>query len=437
MSESITPQSVVAAPPVGPRSRLAALHNRDFATFWVGLLVSYTGTWMHLVAQGWLVVTLTNSSRWLGAVALAEAIPYIALPPLGGALADRVDRIRMLKVTQSAQLCVAGVLASLTFLGLVQVWHVLVLAFLTSSANALDQPTRYALVPDLVPQRDLMSAVSLNSITFQCAGLAGPAIAGLMISVIGFGGIFTLNCLSYVAVLAAVFNLRSTSKHQRLETSLPRELKDGILTVRRTPVLLSLLLMICLLSICARPYMVLMPLFAKNVLHISEQGLGLLYAAPGLGTLIGGLLLATAGDVSRKQLVLAVSALGVATLLMAFAVSWSLLPALLFLCGLGACAGVFSATVNTLLQLHTPAFLRGRIMSYYTVALLGLTPLGGSISAFAADVVGVRAAFFAGGALFALLAGSLCVFAPGSRRAGAGRWRSFEMVERDVSPVTP
>jgi MFS family permease len=420
-----------------PQSRLKALRHRDFATFWAGLLVSYTGTWMHLVAQGWLVVTLTDSPRWLGVVAMAEAIPYILLPPLGGALADRVDRIRMLKVTQSAQLLVAVVLASLSLLGVVTVRHVIVLAFLSSSANALDQPTRYALVPDLVPERDLLSAVSLDSITFHSAALAGPALAGLLIGLVGFGGIFTLNALSYMAVLLAVFRLRASSTHRRQQgSSLGRELKDGLVAAVRTPVLLGILLLICLLSLCARPYMVLMPAFAKSVLEVDVQSLGLLYAGPGLGTLIGGLALASVGDGLSKQLLLWLSVLALAGLLVAFALSSSLWPAVLLLCGVGVTTGVFAATTNTLLQIHTPDFLRGRIMSYYTVALLGLSPLGGSLSAFAASAFGVRAAILAGGALFALLAGTVLLIS-GRQTAVAGLRRGFEATEPDVSLAAP
>jgi MFS family permease len=216
----------------GRSGRFSALRHRDFALLWAGLLVSNTGTWMQTVAQGWLIITLTNSPGWLGAVALARSLPYLVVPPMGGVLADRLDRIRLLKVTQMLSLAIATLLAVLTIAHVVTVWHVLVLAFLSGAANSVDQPTRNALLPDLVPQRDLMNAISLNSVTFQGAALVGPAIAGLLVSVMGFGGVFLLNAVSFLAVVGALFLMRSVSNPQRLKTSLGHEL-TGRDAVRR------------------------------------------------------------------------------------------------------------------------------------------------------------------------------------------------------------
>lgn len=384
-------------------ARFSALKHRDFALLWSGLLVSNTGTWMQTVAQGWLIITLTNSPGWLGAVSIARALPYLVVPPMGGVLADRIDRIALLKVTQTLSLILAGLLAGLTIAHLITVWEVMVLSFLSAAANSVDQPTRNALIPDLVPEHDLMNAISLNSVTFQGAALVGPAIAGVLVAVIGFGGVFLINAFSFLAVVWALYLMRAVSQHERKETSLRQELGAGISFVARTPLILSLLLMTGLFSIFGRSYTTLMPAFAKDVLHLHASGLGLLYSAPGLGTIVGGFILAAAGDIRRKGTLLLAGALIVSGLLIAFALTPQLLPALLLLAGIGAMTTVYSATNTTLLQINAPGPMRGRVMSYNTVALLGLAPLGGGISGFIAEVVGVRESILLGAVIVAVV----------------------------------
>lgn len=385
------------------RARFSALKHRDFALLWSGLLVSNTGTWMQTVAQGWLIITLTNSPGWLGAVSIARALPYLVVPPMGGVLADRIDRIALLKVTQTLSLILAGLLAVLTIAHVITVWELMLLAFLSAAANSVDQPTRNALLPDLVPEKDLMNAISLNSITFQGAALVGPAIAGVLVAVIGFGGVFLINAFSFLAVLWALFLMRAASQHQRQETSLRQELGAGVSFVVRTPLVLSLLFLTGVFSIFGRSYTTLMPAFAKGVLHLHSSGLGIMYSAPGLGTLIGGFILASAGDVRRKGTLLLGGAISVAGLLIGFALSPALLPALLLLAGIGAMTTVYSATSTTLLQINAPGPMRGRVMSYNTVALLGLAPLGGGISGFIAEVIGVRESLLLGAVIVAVV----------------------------------
>ncbi len=396
-----------AEEPHGPR--FSALRHRDFALLWGGLLVSNTGTWMQTVAQGWLVITLTNSPGWLGAVALARSLPYLVVPPMGGVLADRMDRIRLLKVTQTVAMLLAALLAILAATGVVTVWHVIVLAFLTGAANSVDQPTRNALLPDLVPQRDLMNAISLNSVTFQGAALVGPAVAGILVSVIGFSGVFLLNAISYFAVLVALFAMRSPSQHQRLATTVRGELADGLRFISRTSLVLNLLVLSGLFSLFGRSYSTLMPAFARQVLHTDERSLGFMYAAPGLGTLAGGFLLAASGDVRNKSRLLLAGVIASSGLVSAFAISPALLPALVILVGVGAASTIYSATATTLLQVNAPGPMRGRVMSYNTVALLGLTPFGGALTGFAAEVLGVRMAILAGGVV--VVAAGVMMFA--------------------------
>jgi len=385
------------------RHRFSALKNRDFALLWSGLLVSNTGTWMQTVAQGWLIITLTNSPGWLGAVSIARALPYLVVPPMGGVLADRIDRIALLKVTQALSLILAGLLAVLTIAHVITVWELMLLAFLSAAANSVDQPTRNALIPDLVPEADLMNAISLNSITFQGAALVGPAIAGVLVAVIGFGGVFLLNAISFLAVLWALYLMRSVSQHERKGTSLRQELGAGVTFIMRTPLMISLLFLTGVFSIFGRSYTTLMPAFAKQVLHLHASGLGLMYSAPGLGTLVGGFILASAGDVRRKGTLLLGGAISVSGLLIGFALSPALLPALVMLAGVGAMTTIYSATNTTLLQVNAPGPMRGRVMSYNTVALLGLAPLGGGISGFLAEVVGVRESLLLGAVIVAVV----------------------------------
>jgi MFS family permease len=300
-------------------------------------------------------------------------------------------------------LILAGLLAGLTIAHVITVWEVLVLSFLSAAANSVDQPTRNALIPDLVPEQDLMNAISLNSVTFQGAALVGPAIAGVLVAVIGFGGVFLINAFSFLAVVWALYLMRAVSQHERKETSLRQELGAGISFVARTPLILSLLLMTGLFSIFGRSYTTLMPAFAKDVLHLHASGLGLLYSAPGLGTIVGGFILAASGDIRRKGTLLLAGALIVSGLLVAFALTPQLLPALLLLAGVGAMTTVYSATNTTLLQINAPGPMRGRVMSYNTVALLGLAPLGGGISGFIAEVVGVRESLLLGAVIVAVV----------------------------------
>src|SRR5512136_2979704 len=193
--------------------RFAALRHRNFTLLWSGLLVSNVGTWMQNVAQGWLVLQLTNSPLWLGLLGLSFAVPMIVFPLFGGVTSDRVNRIRLLYVTQTGQMLVAFALALLTWLNVGNVWYLLIGSFLSSTFLAFDNPTRQALIPDLVPRRDLLNALSLNSATYNGAALLGPAIAGVLLGPLGAGTLFFLNGISYAAVIIALAAMRGVRTH--------------------------------------------------------------------------------------------------------------------------------------------------------------------------------------------------------------------------------
>jgi MFS family permease len=388
--------------PEPSRSRLGALRNRNFTLLWGGLLLSNTGTWMQTVAQGWLVITLTNSPGWLGAASLARSLPFLVLPPLGGVIADRVDKVRLLKTTRLFQTVVTIVFAALTLAGVIQMWEILLLAFLSGAANSFDQPTRQALIPDLVEPRDLMAAISLNSSTFQGAALVGPAIAGLLVAPIGVGGVLCVTAMLSLAVQIALYLMRVPPARPRAAASLRTELREGAGFIGRTPLVWSLLLLTGLFAVFGRSYTVLLPDFAKNVLGVGADRLGFMYSMPGLGTLLGGFALAAFGDVRRKGLLLCVAGLISAALVVAFALAPAYALSLALLLAIGLATTAYSATNNTVLQMRAPGPMRGRVMSYNTVAMLGLTPFGGFVLGVAAEAVGVQAAIAAGGMVVAL-----------------------------------
>lgn len=380
-----------------PQRGFAVFKNRDFRLLWTGAVASNIGSWMGMVAQGWLIVTLTGSPAWLGAVALANSLPFLVVPLFGGVIADRVNRISLLKATQTFSMLMTFTLAGLTLGGLIQVWHLILVSFLNAIGQSFEQPTRNALLPDLVPEDQLMQAVSLNSSAFQGAALAGPAIGGVLIEAVGIGACMLINGFSFVFVLWALFVMRAPQTATSRRQPMVQDMTEGLSFVKASPVLLTCLLLTCVFSIFGRSYSTLLPAFAHLVLHTDSRALGLMYAMPGLGTLAAGFALAAWGDVRHKGTLLAATAVLGGVSIVAFALSSSLLLLLPILIVAGVSTNVFSATVSTILQIGAPGRMRGRVMSYYSITWRGLTPLGGSLVAFLAQVLGTRTALVTGG----------------------------------------
>jgi MFS family permease len=375
--------------------RFGALRHRNFALLWSGLLLSNSGTWMQGAAQGYLVYQLTSSPLALGVLGFSFAVPMLLLPPLGGVLADRVDRLALMKVTNVCWIAMTLVLVALTWTERVAYWHILAISFLSAITLAFDNPTRQALVPDLVPRADLLSAISLNSVAFTGASLLGPAVAGQILAVFGervYQGaavVFGLNALSYLAVLIPVLFWISVPPRRREgpAASFGADLLEGLRYVASRRPLVLLLLLTVVTSIFGRSFNQLMPVFARDVLAVGPDGLGLMYSAPGAGTLLGGLGLAAMKNVgSRRRLVVGATVAFTLSIL-GFALSRWYLPSigLLFLSGLaGTVAG---ATIATILQAQSPDRLRGRVMSLQTLSIIGMSPLGGLLSGALASVL--------------------------------------------------
>jgi len=369
--------------------RFAALRHRNFTLLWSGLLVSNVGTWMQNVAQSWQVLQLTNSPLWLGLLGLSFAIPMIVFPLFGGAVSDRVNRIRLLYITQTGQLLVAFALAILTWLNLINVWYILIGSFVSATFLAFDNPTRQALIPDLVPRRDLLNAISLNSATYTGAALVGPAIAGLLLGPLGAGTLFFLNGISYGAVIIALRAMRDVRTHAGGQhTNLGEAMLSGLRYAWRSHLIRSLLILSALAAIFGRSYQNLLPIFARDIWSAGEEGYGLLLSAAGAGALVGAFGLASIKHVPRQGAVMIAGGLIFTASLIAFALSPSigLGVALLFIAGISAT--VFATIIATFIQMSTPNELRGRVMSLYAITLIGLPSLGAMATGSLAELLG-------------------------------------------------
>jgi MFS family permease len=359
------------------RARYPALRSRNFTLIWSGLLVSNMGTWMQNVAQSWLIYKLTgNNPLYLGWLGLSFAIPMVAVPPIGGALADRVDRIKLLYVTQTCSLLLAALLGILAWSGAVQPWHILLTTFGGALLLAFDNPTRQALIPDLVPREDLLNALSLNSATFTGAALVGPALAGVLLDVIGAGWLFMLNALSFLAVIGALRAMRELPVRPKQPAPLHEALFGGFIYAWQHRLILFLLVLSGLAALFGRSYQQLLPVFADDIWRMGSVGYGMLLGAGGAGALIGAFAMASIRAIDRQARLLVISGLIFCAALTAFVLSPLFWPGVALLVIVGIAATVFSTMIATMIQLRVPGALRGRVMSLYAITLIGLPSLG-------------------------------------------------------------
>ena len=359
------------------RVRYPALRQRNFALIWSGLLVSNMGTWMQNVAQSWLIYKLTgNDPQYLGWLGLSFAIPMIVIPPIGGAVADRVNRIKLLYITQTGAMLLAALLAVLRWTGVIQPLHILITTFVGAVLLAFDNPTRQALIPELVPREDLLNALSLNSATYTGAALVGPALAGVLLNLVGAGWLFMLNALSYLAVLRALLAMRDPPSHRRRPVALHDALFGGFAYIARHRIVLLLLILSALAALFGRSYQQLLPVFADDVWHTGSGGYGALLSASGAGALIGAFTMASATEIKRHGRMLIISGLIFCIALSAFALSPWFWVGVALLVIAGIASTVFTTMIATVIQLRVPGELRGRVMSLYAITLIGLPSLG-------------------------------------------------------------
>jgi MFS family permease len=372
------------APAAEVKSKLStfrALRHRNFRLLWIGLLVSAVGTWMQIVAQSLLVLSIShNSALALGLVSLAQASSFFLFALIGGSIADRIDKRRLLLCTQSLSMALAFLLGLLTSLRLIQVWMIVLIAFCNGVVLSFDQPTRSSLIPQLVPRAELMNAISLQSVVFNGAAVVGPSLAGLTIGLIHYAGNFFLNSLSYLGVLGVLFIMRvpggPEAEGSERRQSLTASIKASLATIWRDAILPWVLSAYGALLFLNPSAALILPYFAVQVLHLTPFQLGLLFSASGIGTVVGALGVASLGDFQHKGALLLSAFLLWSGALLLFAISrlfWLSLPALFVV---GAMQNVIAATVITLMQTRVPAQMRGRVMSLNTLLMMGGRPLG-------------------------------------------------------------
>jgi MFS family permease len=386
ITEPVAPHLAPAAIQM-PRM-LRALRYPGFRYFWAANFLSNTGTWMQNIAQGWLVLELTNSAFWLGVVGFAASVPMLGFSLLGGVIADRVDRRRMMVRTQTAMMLFAFLLAALTWLKIINVPLIVLLAFATGVAMSLNTPSYQALVPQLVPREVLANAIGLNSAQYNMSRVIGPTLGGFAMHWFGAGGNFFLNGLSFLTLLAVLLRMRMPAPELSDESAtLWQRLSDGFRYVYDNRVMAALLSAVGLASILGVPYLMFIPLFARNILHVGERGFGLLMAFSGLGAFGAAITIAYFGKFRRsgKLVARAGSVFFVAVIAFTFSRSFALSAFLMALAGYSMILMV--ATVNTLLQHLAAEEMRGRVMSIYATAFLGFAPVGSLIAGSLAGAV--------------------------------------------------
>jgi MFS family permease len=383
---------------------VTAFHHRNYRLFFAGQLISLIGTWMQQVAQAWLVLQLTGDPFWLGVVATAQFLPVIVLGLFAGVAADALPKRQVLIAAQIAMMVLAFALAALVITDVVEVWMIVLLAFLLGIANSIDMPARQSFAVELVGRDHVGNAVALNSAMFNGARVIGPAAAGLSIAAFGLAAAFVINGLSFVAVIVGLWlinehELELTTRIDRPTT--PRavvvNLVEGLEYVRRTPVVLLAVTVVGVVATVGMNWSVLLPAFAQDDLGSDAAGFGFLMAASGIGSLLAALRLVMGGRPRPTRLATGALILGVATMALAASRIFPISLGLMVVVGFGAI--LMAATGNTTIQLAVPDQLRGRVMSVYTTVFSASVPLGGIAFGALASNFGSSLAIGVGGIL--------------------------------------
>jgi MFS family permease len=387
------------------RHTFRSMSIRNYRLYFAGQLISTSGTWMQQIAQAWLVLQLTGSGVALGVTVALQFTPILLAGVWGGLVADRVDKRRLLVGTQTAAGLLALLLGAVTALGVVQLWMIYVLAFALGTVNAVDNPTRRAFVVEMVGKEHVSNAVSLSSAMFMAARVIGPAIAGLVIAAAGVSWCFFANGVSYAAAVLA-FVLMRPDEFFAVEPVAKRkgQLREGFRYAWSTPALRLPLVLTAVIGTLAFNFQVVLPLLAKQTFSGTAGTLGVLYASMSIGSVIGALVSAHQPQATRRFVLGAAFAYGVALVAAAFAPTF---PAeLAVLLPVGAAGVAFTAMANGVLQTECAPEMRGRVMALFTVAFLGSTPIGGPIIGWVSELLGARAGLWVGGVATLAVTGS-------------------------------
>ena len=380
-----------------------ALRHTNFRLYWSGQVVSLIGTWMQSVSQPWLVLELGGSAFQVGTVIALQFAPALFLAPIGGVLADRFDKRGLLLVTQAFAMLQAATLFGLTFSGVVEIWHIQLLALILGVTSAFDMPVRQSFVAEVVPREDLLQAIALNSASFNLARVVGPAVAGVALEVFGSAFNFGVNTLTYTAVLLGLLLIDTSTLHRvpvpLVRPSIRFSLAEGVRYAVGNPNVLWLLVLLGGMSIFAMNFQVLLPLFARITLGLGPVGMGALFAVMGLGSLAGSLTLAFMGE-RRPRLRLILGG-GVAFLAAEVVLGLVRVPAIAYpvVALVGLASMLMVNTINASVQRSVPDELRGRVMALYVTVFAGSGPLGGLFAGGVAQLLGPPAGFILGAVL--------------------------------------
>lgn len=384
-----------------------ALRYRNFKVFFIGQGISLIGTWMQYVAMSWLVYRMTNSALMLGVVGFASQIPAFILSPFTGVLADRHNRHKILLFTQALAMLQAFILAFLTLTGNIAVWHIVVMGIFLGCVNALDIPARHSFILEMVEGKEnLGNAIALNSMMFNMARLIGPSIAGVLIAIAGEGVCFLINAISYIAVIASLLAMKMPARDnekKEADYSMFEDLREGFNYAFGFVPIKAILFLLGIISLMGMSYAVLMPVFAKDILHGGPHTLGFLMGAVGIGSLAGTIYLASKKNIITlgRMLPAAAGIFGLSIIIFSFSHNLVFSLTLLFFSGFGIM--VQMAASNTILQTIVDDDKRGRIMSFYTMAFMGMAPFGSLFSGMLASRIGVSNTL--------IISGSCCILA--------------------------
>jgi len=372
-----------------------SLRHRNYRLLWVNHLVVFSGYWILVMAQGWLVLQLTDSAFWVGMIAFMVGIPALFLSPFGGLYADRFDRRKLMLFGHGMSALLIFLLATLTSTGVIAIWHIAAISVLLGTVWALTDPASMAIIPSLVTPDDLMNATAMNTLSWQLSRFIGPAIAGVLIGLVAIGGTFYGAGIASVVAFLLISRMRSPATVTPRRTSIGKDIREGLSYIKSNKVALMLILLMAVVALFALPYVWLMPVFARDVLGVGEAGYSQLMMAVGAGGLVGAITAAKLGDFKRKGWLLIGSALTFTVTLILFAMSRSFPLSLVLSVIIGGANGIFGAVTNALLLSIIPDQFRGRVMGLFLISWQ-LPSIGSLILGAATDWVGLPVAVIAG-----------------------------------------
>jgi MFS family permease len=390
------------------QSLFRSLRHRNFRLFWTGQLISLIGTWMQSVAQAWLVLNLTRSPFKLGVVTALQFLPILAFSFFTGPFIDHLPKRKIIIAGQTVLMLQAFLLSVLDWSGAIQYWHMVVLAAVLGMVNTIDMPARQSFIIELVGRDDLMNAIALNSSIFNAARALGPALAGLVIAWTNTGVAFFLNGLSFVAVIGVLFIMRIEERPRTgpLSVDILADTAEAFRYVRKTPVILSTILLVSVVSVFAANFNVLVPVFARIELQKDAAAFGFLMSSFGFGALIGAATLTVLSRMGPRPSFLYGSGLGLSAFLVLIGLQKSYGTTALLLALCGWCLVTFFGTANATVQLNSEDHLRGRVMSFYTMAFGGLSPFGSMFAGTVSHWLPASIAFAVGGAVTGVVFGA-------------------------------